>query len=87
MKLVKSLKTYDVFSLASGAMISSGLFILPAVAYKEVGSWVILAYFLAGILMIPALLSQIELATALPKAGGTYFYIDRILGSSSGMAA
>lgn len=37
--------------------------------------------------MIPALLSQLELATALPKAGGTYFYIERILGSSSGMAA
>lgn len=87
MKLIKSLKTYDVFSLCAGAMISSGLFILPAVAYKEAGSWAILSYFLAGILMIPALFSQLELATALPKAGGTYFYIERILGSSSGMAA
>lgn len=87
MKLIKSLKTYDVFSLCSGAMISSGLFILPAVAYSETGSWAILSYFLAGLLMIPALFSQLELATALPKAGGTYFYIERILGSSSGMAA
>lgn len=87
MKLIKSLKTYDVFSLGSGSMISSGIFILPAVAYSEAGSWVILSYFLAGILMIPALLSQLELSTALPKAGGTYFYIERILGSSSGMAA
>ncbi|QEN03991.1 amino acid permease [Thiospirochaeta perfilievii] len=87
MELKKSLKTYDVFSLAAGAMISSGLFILPSVAYKEAGSWAILSYFLAGILMIPALISQLELATALPKAGGTYFYIERILGSSSGMAA
>ncbi len=87
MKLIKSLKTYDIFSLASGAMISSGLFILPAVAFKEAGSWIILSYFFAGILMVPALLSQLELATALPKAGGTYFYIDRILGSASGMAA
>ncbi len=87
MKLVKSLKTYDVFSLCAGSMISSGLFILPAVAYGETGSWAILSYFLAGLLMIPALLSQLELATALPKAGGTYFYIERILGSSSGMAA
>ena len=87
MKLIKSLKTYDVFSLCTGAMISSGLFILPAVAYKEAGSWAILSYILAGVLMIPALLSQLELSTALPKAGGTYFYIERILGSSSGMAA
>jgi len=87
MKLLKSLRTYDVFSLAAGAMISSGIFILPAIAYAEAGSWAILSYFLAGLLMIPALFSQLELATALPKAGGTYFYIERILGSSSGMAA
>lgn len=87
MSLKKSLKTYDVFSLATGAMISSGIFILPAIAYAEAGSWAILSYFLAGLLMIPALFSQLELATALPKAGGTYFYIERILGSSSGMAA
>jgi basic amino acid/polyamine antiporter, APA family len=87
MKLVKSLRTYDVFSLCAGAMISSGIFILPAVAFAEAGSWAILSYLLAGLLMIPALFSQLELATALPKAGGTYFYIERILGSSSGMAA
>ncbi len=87
MKLTKSLGTYDVFSLCAGAMISSGIFILPAIAFAEAGSWAILSYFLAGLLMIPALFSQLELATALPKAGGTYFYIERILGSSSGMAA
>lgn len=87
MKLNKALKTYDVFSIGAGAMISSGLFILPSVAYAEVGPWSILSYFFAGILMLPALFSQLELATALPKAGGTYFFIERILGSSSGMAA
>jgi len=87
MELKKSLGTYDVFSLAAGAMISSGIFILPSVAFAETGSWAVLSYFFAGILMIPALFSQLELATALPRAGGTYFYIERILGSASGMAA
>ena len=32
-KLKKSLGGFDVFSIASGAMISSGIFVLPGVAF------------------------------------------------------
>ena len=38
-------------------------------------------------MMIPALLSQSELSTAMPKSGGTYFYIDRSLGPLLGSFA
>ena len=34
----------DVFSIAAGAMISSGLFVLPGLAYAKAGPAVILAY-------------------------------------------
>jgi basic amino acid/polyamine antiporter, APA family len=74
----------EVFCIASGAMISSGLFVLPAVIYPKAGTGIIPAYFLAGFMMIPALLAQVELATAMPKSGGTYFYIYRSLGSMLG---
>lgn len=84
-KLKKELNALDVFSLASGAMISSGIFVLPAIAYKEAGSSVLISYFLAGILMLPALFSKLELTTAIPKAGGTYFYTERILGTAAGV--
>ena len=33
-----------------------------------------LAYLLAGVLIVPSLLSKAELATAMPKAGGIYFW-------------
>ena len=83
--LKKELGLIDVFAIASGAMISSGLFVLPAIAYAKAGPAVILSYFLASILVIPSLLSKAELATAMPKAGGTYFFIERSLGSLWGL--
>lgn len=65
-------------------MISSGLFVLPGVAYALAGPSVVVAYALAGIFVLPALFSKAELSTAMPKAGGTYFYIERSLGGALG---
>lgn len=83
--LKKQLGLADVFSVAAGAMISSGLFILPSIAFTQAGPAVILSYLLASLLVIPSVLSQAELATAMPKAGGTYFFVERSLGSLFGL--
>jgi len=85
--LKRILGFWDIFALASGAMISSGLFILPGLAYAKAGPAVIFAYILAGLLVIPSVFSKVELATAMPKAGGTYFYIERSLGPGFGTFA
>ncbi len=74
----------DVFCIAAGAIISSGLFILPGLVYAKVGPAVILAYILAGVLVLPALFAKTELATAMPRAGGSYFFIERSMGSAAG---
>ena len=83
----KELGVVHIFSIASGAMISSGLFVLPAVVYNKAGPSIILAYIFAGILMIPAMFAKAELATAMPKSGGTYFFINRSLGPLFGTFA
>jgi len=83
-KLIRQLGGLDVFCIAAGAMISSGLFILPGLVYAEVGPSVILAYILAGIFVLPALFTKAELATAMPRAGGDYFFIERSMGSIAG---
>jgi len=85
--LKKELGLLDVFCLATGAMISSGLFILPGLAFAKAGPAVILSYILAGLLCIPTLLSMAELTTAMPKAGGDYFYIMRGFGPLLGTIA
>lgn len=83
-RLKRELGLLDVFSIASGTMISSGLFVLPGIAFKLAGPSILLAYLIAGILYIPAMLAKAELATAMPKAGGDYFFIDRSMGSAAG---
>ena len=75
----------EVFAVASGAMISSGLFVLPAIAYLKAGPALIFSYLVASILILPSVLSAAELSTAMPKAGGTYFYVERSLGPLWGL--
>jgi amino acid transporter/mannitol/fructose-specific phosphotransferase system IIA component (Ntr-type) len=83
-ELKRDLGLLDVFCIASGAMISSGLFILPSIGFTKAGPAVIISYLIASLLVIPAMLSKAELATAMPKAGGTYFFIDRSMGPMMG---
>jgi len=79
-RLKKELGLFDVYAISTGAMFSSGFFLLPGIAAAETGPSVVLAYFLAALLMTPAMLSMAELAAAMPRAGGTYFFLDRTMG-------
>ncbi len=83
-KLRKNLGLWDVYCIALGAMFSSGFFLLPGLAAARAGPSVVLAYLLAGLLMVPAMLSMAELSTALPRAGGSYYFVDRSLGPAAG---
>ncbi|MGB6230684.1 MAG: amino acid permease [Litorimonas sp.] len=79
-KLVRNLGLFDVYSISTGAMFSSGLFLLPGIAAAATGNSVFLAYFFAGFLIMPAMYCMAELATAMPKSGGTYYFLDRAMG-------
>jgi len=85
--LKKELTLLDVFCVATGAMISSGLFILPGLAFARRGPTVILSYLIGGLVCIFPLFSMAELTTAKPKAGGNYFYIMRGFGPLLGTLA
>ena len=86
-QLTRSLGLRHVFALSTGAMLSSGLFLLPGLAASKAGPSAVLAYLLAGCLAVPAMLSVSELATALPKAGGAYYFLERALGPAVGTVA
>jgi APA family basic amino acid/polyamine antiporter len=82
--LKRELGLLDVFCTATGAMISSGLFILPGLAHAKAGPAVIISYLLAGFLALTGMLSQAELVSAMPKAGGAYFFVMRSMGPAIG---
>ncbi|MCF7973562.1 MAG: amino acid permease [Phycisphaerae bacterium] len=86
-QLKQGLKLVHVFCIAAGAMISSGLFILPGLAHSQAGPAVVFSYLLAGLLASVGVLSVAELATAMPKAGGDYFFISRGMGAGVGTVA
>ena len=82
--LKKNLTLFDVYAMSTGAMFSSGLFLLPGIAASYTGNSVWLAYLLAGFLILPAMYCMAELSTAMPKAGGTYYFLDRAMGPLMG---
>ena len=78
--LKKDITFFGVFSIAAGAMISSGIFILPGMAFDIAGPAVFISYLLAGLLGLTGILSVVELSTAMPKSGGAYFYVNKTFG-------
>ncbi|MFT5239569.1 MAG: APA family basic amino acid/polyamine antiporter [Candidatus Promineifilaceae bacterium] len=83
-KLKKELGLLNVYAIAAGATFSSGFFLLPGLAYVEAGPAVVLSYLIAAIILVPALCCQAELATAMPRAGGIYYFLDRAMGPLMG---
>ena len=95
----KSVGSFGAVILSLSAMVGSGIFILPALAGKELyqasgyieGSYaaIWLAYVLSAVVVIPGAISKAELSSAMPKSGGAYVYIERtfgpILGTISGL--
>jgi len=79
-KLKKELQLIDVYAIAAGTTLSAGFFLLPGLAAQQAGPAIVIAYVIAAIPLIPAMLSIVELATAMPRAGGVYYFLDRSLG-------
>ena len=85
--LERDLGLYATITISIGAMVGSGIFVLPGLATGKAGPAAIVAYLLAGLIVLPAALSKAEMATALPESGGTYLYIDRAMGPLPGTIA
>lgn len=84
MALKKELGLLDVYAIAMGTTISGGFFLLPGLAYAVAGPAVIISYLVAAVLVVPAMFSMVELTTAMPRAGGAYYFLDRAMGPLMG---
>ena len=68
-------------------MVGSGIFILPAIAFQAAGPAAVIAFLIAGLLVLPAAISAAEMATAMPEDGGAYIYVERGMGPVLGTVA
>ncbi|MES3516854.1 MAG: amino acid permease [Natronomonas sp.] len=75
-------------AIAIGAMVGSGIFILPGIAFIEAGGpAVVMAFLVSAVLVLPAAFSASEMATAMPEDGGSYVYVERGMGPLLGTIA
>ena len=82
--LKKNITLFGAFAIALGTTISGGFFLLPGLVFDQAGPAILIAYLVAGLVIIPPLMCKAELATAMPRSGGFYFYLDRSLGPLAG---
>ncbi len=79
-RLNKEVGLLGAYAIATGATVSSGFFLLPGLAAAEVGPSLVLSYLVAALPLLPAAFCMVELSTAMPRAGGAYFFLDRSMG-------
>ena len=83
-QLKKELSLFKIYAIATGATLSSGFFLLPGLAAVQAGPAIVVSYMIAALHLIPAVFSMAELSTAMPRAGGIYYFLDRSMGPMMG---
>ena len=71
-------------AIGIGTMIGAGIFVFPGLAGQEVGTAATVSFAIGGVIALLVALPTSELATAMPKSGGGYYFISRGLGTLAG---
>ncbi|MEF8887165.1 MAG: APC family permease [Haloarculaceae archaeon] len=71
-------------AIGIGTMIGAGIFVFPGLAGAEVGTAAAASFAAGGVIALLVALPTSELATAMPKSGGGYYFISRGLGTLAG---
>ena len=79
-ELAKDLGLLSALMIGIGTMIGAGIFVLPGVAASAAGPIVVVSFIIGGLIAMINALAVSELGTAMPKAGGGYYYVNRGLG-------
>lgn len=67
-----------------GTMIGAGIFVFPGLAAGGAGPAASISFLVGGIVALMVVLPASELATAMPRSGGGYFFVSRGMGSLPG---
>jgi len=71
-------------AIGIGTMIGAGIFVFPGLAGGEIGTAATASFAVGGVIALLVALPTSELATAMPRSGGGYYFISRGLGTLPG---
>ncbi|MCU4971446.1 amino acid permease [Halobacteria archaeon AArc-m2/3/4] len=83
-ELARDVGLVGALTVGIGATLGAGIFVLPSIVAGQVGPILWLPFLLAGCLALVNAVLVAELATALPRSGGSYGWVYRALGPPFG---
>ncbi|MFH5831037.1 amino acid permease [Halalkalibaculum sp. DA384] len=83
-ELARDLGFLEAYTIGVGTMIGAGIFVLPGIVANNAGPAGMISFAIGGVVSLLTALSLSELATGMPKAGGSYHYVNRAMGSFFG---
>jgi APA family basic amino acid/polyamine antiporter len=83
-ELERSIGLVGGLAIGIGTMIGAGIFVFPGIAAGEAGPAAALSFAIGGVIALLVALPASELATAMPRSGGGYYFISRSLGTAAG---
>jgi amino acid transporter len=83
-ELERSITLGGGLAIGIGTMIGAGIFVFPGIAAGRAGPAAAASFALGAVVALLVALPSSELATAMPKSGGGYYFISRGLGTLAG---
>ncbi len=71
-------------AIGIGTMIGAGIFVFPGLAAGNAGPAATISFAIGGVIALLVALPASELATAMPRSGGGYYFISRSMGTAYG---
>ncbi|SDR15857.1 APC family permease [Natronobacterium texcoconense] len=83
-ELERTLGLTGGLAIGIGTMIGAGIFVFPGLAAEQAGPAASASFAIGAVVALLVALPASELATAMPKSGGGYYFISRGLGTLAG---
>jgi len=83
-ELERTVGLLGALTIGVGTMIGAGIFVFPGLAAGAAGPAASVSFAIGAVIALLVALPTSELATAMPKSGGGYYYISRGMGAAFG---
>jgi APA family basic amino acid/polyamine antiporter len=83
-ELERTIELKGGLAIGVGTMIGAGIFVFPGIAAGEAGPAAAGSFAIGAVIALLVALPASELATAMPRSGGGYYFISRSMGALPG---